>query len=213
MAFDQFRAHLVCKKCVFEIGTIVNARRQHCDHRFAIAAIGRTRLQRPAQILWVTADFTYADRTEQFGEHVHHRFPVFQHIGYARWRSGIIFKHIEFVALGSDEVDADNMRIDMPGWREADHRREESPVIGNQCFRNAAGADDFLPVINIVKKGVDRTDTLLDPARQPCPFLRPDYTWDDIEGNEPLFGLGCAIDVEGDSGAAEQRIGLFRFAA
>jgi hypothetical protein len=36
----------------------------------------------------------------------------------------------------------------------------------------AAGADDFLAVVEIVQEGVERAHPLFDPARQLAPFAR-----------------------------------------
>ena len=208
MPFDQFCPHLVGKEGMLEICAVINARRQHRDHRPPVASLRCAGLQRAAQILGIAADFADADCAEQFGEHVHHRLAVFEHVGHARWCAGIVLKHVEFVLAGADKIDADDVGVDPARRSEADHCRQESAVFGNQSLGHTAGADDFLPMIDVVEEGVDRAHPLFDTAREPRPFLCADDAGHNVEGNQSLFSLVRAIDVEGDSGAAKHRIGL-----
>jgi hypothetical protein len=54
----------------------------------------------------------------------------------------------------------------LPGGH-ADHLRQEGLVLRDQLHGHPARAQDLLPVIDVVQKGVDRAHALLDPARQP----------------------------------------------
>ena len=62
-----------------------------------------------------------------------------------------------------------------------------------------------------MQEGVDRAHPLFDPLGDARPFAIRDDARDDIEGDEPLFGLGAAIDVEGDAGQAKDLFGLALF--
>ena len=65
--------------------------------------------------------------------------------------------------------------------------------------------------IYIVQESVDRLHLLFDLTAKPVPFMGRDDPRDVVEGNQPLFGLGTAIDVEGDPGEAEQLFGFTLF--
>ena len=73
---------------------------------------------------------------------------------------------------------------------------------------HAAGAQDFLAVVDVVEEGVERLDALLDALRQPPPFGAGDDARHDVEGDQPLGGLLLAIDGEGDAGLAEDTFGV-----
>jgi hypothetical protein len=77
----------------------------------------------------------------------------------------------------------------------------------------AARAHDFLPVVDVVQKGVDRPHALFDAALELGPFPAGDDAGDDVEGDEPLCRLFAPIDVEGDAGQAEHLLGLALFGA
>ena len=100
------------------------------------------------------------------------------------------------------------MGIDSARRGEADHIGQPGGIVAEQAFGHAACADDFLPVIEIVHEGVERTDPLLDPARQPTPFARVDDARHHVEGDQPLLGLILSVDIEGDSGPPKRLFGV-----
>ena len=67
---------------------------------------------------------------------------------------------------------------------------------------------DFAAAVDVAEVGVDRLDALLQPAAQRVPFLRRQDARDDVERDQPLLGVGLAIDREGDADAAEQQLGF-----
>ena len=211
--FDQFNPHLVRQKAVFEIGGVENARRQY-DHGWRARTGGRRAGgERAAQPSGIVADLAHRNPAEQFGKHLEHGFPVFQHIADPRRGPGIVLEHIKVIRPGAHNVGADDMGIDAAGRIDADHLGQKRLILGDHRGRNASGAQDFLAVIDVVQEGVDRAHALFNALGQPSPFARRHDARDNIERDQPLVGLGRAIDVEGDAGLAKKGLGLCRLAA
>ena len=207
-ALDQLGTHLVGEESVFEIGGVVDPRGQHRDRRLAPRTFGRAggeALGQPARVIGNLFD---RDAHEQFGEHRHHGFAVFEHVAHPRGGARIVFEHVEFVRPGAHQVYPDDMRVNPARRREADHVRQPGLVVAEQAFGDAARANDLLPVVEIVHKGVERGHTLLDPARQLAPFGGGDHPRHHVERDQPFLGLAIAIDVEGDAGLAEIGFGF-----
>ena len=55
---------------------------------------------------------------------------------------------------------------------------------------------------------VERLDALLQPFAEPVPFAGRQDARNDVERDQPLLGVGLAIDREGDADPAEQQLGL-----
>ena len=210
MPLDQFHAHFVGKERVFVIGRIVNAGGQHRDNRiFGGGTDGKAAVQH----LGVIADRLHPVAGEQFGKHLQHGFAVFQHIADTRRRAGVILQHIKLVLAGADQINADDMGIDPAGGGDANHLRQERGVFGNHLNGQATGADDFLPVIDVMQKRIDRPDPLFDALGQPRPFASRNDARDDIKRDQPLGRFGPSIDVKGDAGQAEHFLRLALLAA
>jgi hypothetical protein len=169
--------------------------------------------ERAAQVDRVVLNRLHLDAGEKLGEHLQHRFPVLQHVGDARGRAGVVLQHEEFVLAGAHKVDADDMGIDIARRRHADHLRQEGLVLRDQIDGDAARAQDFLPVVDVVQEGVDGAHPLLDPARELRPFPRRDDARHDVEGDQAFVRLGLPIDVEGDPGTAKEGFGVGGFFA
>ena len=146
---------------------------------------------------------------EQFREHLHHRFAVFQHVADTGRRAGIVLQHVELVFAGAHDVGADDMGIDAARRAEADHLRQEGVVLLDQFARNAAGPDDLLLVVDVVEEGVERDDPLLDALGQLAPFAAGNDARDEVEGDELFGGVRVSVDREGDAGLSED---VFRVA-
>ena len=146
---------------------------------------------------------------EEIGEEIHHRFPVFEHVGDARRRAAIILEHVEIIGADPHDVDADDMRIDAARRIEPHHFRHEGFILQDHVARDAPRPQDFLAMIDIVQESVERPHALFDPGRQPAPFGGGENARHDIEGDQPFRGLFGAIDRKGDALPAEQSFGLF----
>ena len=100
---------------------------------------GASAVEALAQLVGIIFDRPDLVLEEQFREHLHHGFAVFQHVADTGWGAGIVFQHVELVFAGAHDVGADDMGIDA-AWRpHADHFRQEGGVLLDQCARNAAG--------------------------------------------------------------------------
>jgi hypothetical protein len=188
---------------MFVIGGIVDAGRQHGDAGPAGAAGRGERGERLAQQEGIILDALDLVVLEEVREHLHHGFAVFQHVADARRRAGIVLQHVELILAGAHDVGADDMRVDAARRPEADHLGQEGDILLDQLARQAAGADDFLLVVDVIEKGVERDDPLLDALGELAPLAAGDDAGDDVEGDE-LFGrVFMAVDREGDAGLAK----------
>ena len=191
----------------------MNARRQHRDHRASLGRLGGRGRQRASQEHRVVAHLAHFHPAEQLGEHVQHRLAILQHIADARRRAGIVFEDEEIIRPGAHQIGAHDMGIDATRWGYTDHLGQERVVLSDQFGRHPACAQDFLAMIDVVQKRVNRPDTLFDAFGQPRPLAGRDDPRHDIKGDQALIGLRGAIDVKGDAGAAEKPFRLVRLAA
>ena len=210
MSLHQFDAHLVRKKAVLEIGAIVDAGSEDGNHRFSFASRRCAGRQRTPQLSRIMADFLHLDLGEKFGKHLQHGFPVFEHVADTRRSAGIVLKHVKFVIAGPDDIGADDMGINAARRIDADHLRQEGGVVGDQLDRHPARAQYFLAVIDIIEKGIDRPDSLLDAFRQLAPLARRQHARHNIKGDQPLVGFILAVNIEGDPGFPEKGFRLGR---
>ncbi len=208
-ALNQFDAHHVGEERMLVIGGIVNARRQHGDARLALAAGRGERGEALAQQVGIILDTLHLVLVEELREHLHHGFPVFQHVADTGGCAGIILQHVKLVLSGAHDVGADDVGVDAAGRPEADHFGDEGDVVFDQLARDAAGADNLLLVVDIVEKGVQRDHPLLDALGEPAPFAGGDDAGNDVEGDEFFGTVGMAVDREGDAGLPED---VFRIA-
>ena len=65
-------------------------------------------------------------------------------------------------------------------------------------------------MIDVMQEGVEGAHPLLDADCQLAPFGSREDARDDVEGNEPLGGLLCAIDGEGDAEPSEDAFGFLQ---
>ncbi len=145
---------------------------------------------------------------EQLREQPHHDLAVLQHVGDAGRRAGVVFQHVEGVGVDPDDVDAGDVHVDVVRHLLAVHLRTEHRILEHQVFGHDAGLENLAAAVDVAEIGVDRLDALLQPAAQGVPFLRRQDARDDVERDQPLLGVGLAIDREGDADAAEQQLGF-----
>ena len=97
-----------------------------------------------------------------------------------------------------------NQQDDIPGLIKALGYRKDP-----QVRRDAASAQNFLPMVDVVKKGVDGPNPLFNAPFKALPFAPGNDTRHDIERDQAFFGFSLSIDVEGDAGQPED---FFSFA-
>ena len=100
------------------------------------------------------------------------------------------------------------MDPDVADWPFAHHREAKPGLPENKFLRKDARAQDLLLAVDVGEKGVERRDALDQPSLHRRPFGLPKDTRDDVERNQPLGGVGIAIDRKGDADAAEEQLGL-----
>ena len=143
---------------------------------------------------------------EQVRKQPHHDFAVFQHVGHAGRRARIVLQHDEIVGVDPDDVDPGDMDIDVVRHVLAVHLGPEHRVLEDQVVGDDVGAQDVAAVIDVAQEHVERADPLLQALFQQGPFLGRHDPRDHVEGDQPLLGLGVAIDGEGDADPAEQQL-------
>src|SRR5690606_30211879 len=75
-------------------------------------------------------------------------------------------------------------------------------------LRDDARAHDLTIAVDVPEKGVERLHPLLEPVREPAPFVGREDAGNNVEGDEPLLRRLLAVDGEGDADAAEQKLRL-----
>ena len=145
---------------------------------------------------------------EQIRKQPHHDLAVFQHVGHARWRARVVLQHDEILGVDPDDVDPGDVDIDVVRHVLAVHLGAEYRVLKDQIVGHDLGAKDVAAVIDVAQEHVERAHALAQALFQQRPFLGREDAWDDVEGDQPLLGLGVAIDREGDADPAEQQLGF-----
>ena len=148
------------------------------------------------------------DLIEQLWNQLEHHFAIFEHVGDARRRAGVVFQNIEFVGTGAHQIDAGDMRPDAAGRFLANHLQTKAGVLQDQIFRNDAGAENVARAVDIGEKQIECRHPLLEPAFQSIPFAARQNARHDIERDQPLGRIGVAIDGKGDADPAEEQLGL-----
>ncbi len=193
---------------MLEVGAVVLTRGQQRDRRLAFEAARGDARQRLQEVLGIVVDGSDAVAGEEVGEHVHHRFPVLQHVGDAGRRARIVLQHEEIALRGAHDVDADDVAVDAERRLDAHHLGNERRVADDQLLGDLAGLDDLLAMVDVVHEGVERAHALLDAGREATPLGGRNDSRDDVEGDEALGRFLLAVHREGDAGAAEHGLGL-----
>ena len=209
--FDKFDAHLLRQEGVFEIGAVVGTGRQQNDRRIVDAGRrdGTQVLQQHVGIMLHRRDLVLR---EQFRKEPHRHLAVLDHVRHARGHPQVVLQHVILAALavtvGTHHIHAGDVRIDAGGHIDADHFGAKLGVVDDLFARDTPRTQDFLGVIDIVQKGVERLDALPQAGLQAAPFLCRNDARNDVEGNQALLACFLAIHRKGDADAAEGNIGL-----
>ena len=94
-----------------------------------------------------------------------HRFPVLQHVGNAGRCASVVFQDEELVRPRAYNVDADNVRVDPAGRRNANHFGQERVVLSDELDRDPPRAYDLLAVINVEQECINCPNALFYAAR------------------------------------------------
>ena len=206
--FDQFDAELVGEERMLVICRIERSRRQQRDGRILAADARRDRAQARQQFVGISLNWRDAMLGEQVRQQPHRYFAIFQHVGNARRRAGIVLQHIKIVAVDAHDVDAGDMHPDVVRRPAADHFRPVIRIAQDQVGRNQAFLQDRAGTVNVAQEHVERVDALGDASFKLVPFGARDQPWNNVERDEPLRRVLVAIDAEGDADAAKHELGL-----
>ncbi len=193
---------------MFVIGAVELAGRQDDHGRLAVTFLRRNRGQRLFQKAGIAVDRCDAVFHEKLREHPHHDFAVLQHVAHARRSAAIVLEHVELVCAGTNEVDADDMRIDAARRAEPDRGLLEGCVAGDQMLGDAPGLDDLATVVDIRQKGVQRGSALPDATVELAPFGVGEDPRKHVERDQALGIAAFSVDCEGDADALEQVLRL-----
>ena len=104
------------------------------------------------------------------------------------------------------------MGVNAARWIDPNHLRQKCCIIGDQFDWHPARPQYFLAMIDIVEKGVDRANALLNAFRQFAPLARRKHARHNIKRNQPFVGFILAIDIESDPGFPKKGLRLCGFA-
>jgi hypothetical protein len=169
---------------VFVKGRIEDAGCKHRNARLALASGRRDRGKALAQQLRVVLDRPNLVEMKQLGKHLHHGFTVFQHVGHARWCPCVVLENVELALAGADNVGPDNVGVDPSRGTHADHFRQETRHFARSAPGAPARLDDFLLVVDVIQKGVERHHALFNALRELAPFRSGNDPRHDIEGDQ-----------------------------
>ena len=206
-AFDQFHAHLLGEEGVLEVRAVVLARREHHDGRLA-HFVGRRGAQGVEQQAGIVLDGQHGLRREQLRKQPHHHLAVLEHVRHAGGGAQVVLEHEVAAVLVADQVDAGDLRVDLVGQVEADHRHLVG-LVGQHLFGgDHPGLEDGLPVVDVVEEPVQRGDALLEALGEHLPLGARDDARNGVERDQALGAGFIAVDGEGDAHSVEQEVGF-----
>ena len=162
------------------------------------------------------SDWSDSVLAEQLRKQSHHHLAVFQHVADAAGHAQIVFQDVVLAfalsVWSADDVDAADVGVDVAWHIDAHHFRSELGVLENLFSRDQPVLDDFLVVVHVVDKPVQRRDTLHQPFFHAGPLLGGNDAGDQIKGNQafaagPVFIL-VAIHRKGDADTPKNHFGF-----
>ncbi|KAF1032689.1 MAG: hypothetical protein GAK34_03600 [Delftia tsuruhatensis] len=200
---------------MLEVGAVVHAGREH--HHRGLGRAGRSAgAQRLQQHVGIVGHGLHGMTGEQVGEQPHHHAAVLQHVRHARRHAQVVLQHVvHALALGiggTHDVDAGDVGVDAALHGKAPHLGAVLAVVQHQLARQQARAQDFLVVVDVMQKAVERRHALHQACLHALPFMGRDDARNQVKGNEAL-GAGAtfilvAVDGERDAYAPEDDLGL-----
>src|SRR4029079_15762510 len=114
-------------------------------------------------------------------------------------------------AVGTHDVDAGNVRVDVAWHRESRHLAPVLRVAEHALGPDHAGAQDRLLVIDVAEEKVERAYTLRESRFEHGPFVRGNDARHEVEWNQTLGAGLSAIHGERDADAMKDPLGLAAF--
>ncbi len=160
------------------------------------------------QLLAVVRDRADADACHQVRERALHQVPVFDHVGDAGGGARVVLQHVEVAVRPAHEIGTVDVDVGPEGNVDALHFRAVVLVADHQVARHDRVVQDFLVVVDVPEKVIERGDPLLDPGFQPGPVAARDHPRDHVEGQDAVDRVALGIDGEGDPEVIELQLGV-----
>ena len=154
------------------IGGIERPRRQEHDRRLAAVATRRDRAQASEQLVGIIVDRRDAVAREQVGQEPHRHFAVFQHVGDAGRRAGVVFEDIELLVVHPHDVDAGDMHPDVMRRAPADHFRPVERIAQDQFRRDDRLFENGARPVDVLEEQVERARALGEAGLEPRAIRR-----------------------------------------
>jgi len=203
----QLDAHLPRQKAVFEVGAVVNSRREQHDLRVVFSA-RRKAAQDSPQLRGIMVDGQYLAGVKDFREDSRHHQPVFQNIGDAAGRAHVIFQNVVLARFGvANQIDPANVRENPSRNLHIHHLAKKMRAGVNQRPRKLAVLQDALLAVDVLQEKIQRHDALRQAAVDSLPFRIRNNAGNQVEGKEPLGASAVAVDRKGDALDQEGKVG------
>ena len=170
---------------MLEVGRVVHAGREHDDHRL-LRRRRRDRAQHVEQVLRIALDGPHVVVLEDLRPDALEHAPVLQHVRHARRRAQVVLEHEQLAARVAHEIAAHHVRVHAERHVHAAQLAAIAARTEHELRRQHAGAQDALPVIDVVEEEVERADALLESARDAVPLVWHDHARDEVEGHDLL---------------------------
>ena len=167
----------------------------------------RQKLQRLQQPIGVFVHRQNMRVPEDGRKRTFENLPIFEHVRHAGRAAHVVFEHVELAVAVADQIGAGDMRPDSSRRRETHHLAAIGLGGLDQRFRDDFVFEDFLVVVNIGEKQVERHGALFEAALEHFPVIRFNNARNDVKG-ENFFSSGLVtVNGKGDARLQERRFG------
>ena len=202
---DNLDAHLPREVGVLEVGGVRRARREQ-HHRGVGHTGGCDVLEHLQQLARIILHWPHADGLEHMRERALHRAAIFQNVTYAGRTTPVVFQHEVLPLLIANQIRAADVDVNILRHIEVHELAAKMFSRKNVVRRDDAVLQNFLLVIDVVQKQIQRRDALREAALDHLPFLRGNDARQKVEGKNFLRARRVTIDVEGHALPHERQI-------
>ena len=198
-ARDNLDSHGPGEKGVLEISGVVDPRSEQHGCRVACRAGRCDMVQHVNEVLRIAVDRTHPVAGEQLRKNTLHRHAALQHVGDAGRTAGIVLEHKIAPVAVADQVGSANMDVNILRDIEAHEFRTEMLRAADDFPRNDTLLDDALPLVNVVKEGIQRVEALFETPLDMTPLVAGNDARHEIERKNAFRALLLVIvNREGD---------------
>ena len=182
---------------VLEIGGVVDARGEQDRGRIARRAGRRHMVEDVDQVLRITIDRTHPILGEQLWEDSLHGHAALQNIGNAGRTAGVVFQYQIASVPVADQVGPADVDVNVLRDIEAHKFRTEMLRAADDFEGNNPLLHDALLMVDVVKKSIQRVETLFETPLDVTPFVTGNDARDEIEGKNAFRAfLLVVVDVK-----------------